>query len=71
MTEEILKTHGLFTGKLRLNRWKEVRRMHTDQCERLTELMREHGNAIFRMGYMHLHDVQLAEDAAQETFLKA
>ena len=45
--------------------------MHTDQRERLTELMREHGNAIFRMCYMHLHDVQLAEDAAQETFLKA
>jgi len=45
--------------------------MHTDRRERLTELMREHGNAIFRMCYMHLHDVQLAEDAAQETFLKA
>ncbi len=45
--------------------------MHTDRLERLTELMREHGNAIFRMCYMHLHDVQLAEDAAQETFLKA
>lgn len=45
--------------------------MHTDRRERLTELMREHGNAIFRMCYMHLHDMQLAEDAAQETFLKA
>ena len=45
--------------------------MHTDRRERLTELMREHGNAIFRMCYMHLHDVQLAEDATQETFLKA
>ena len=45
--------------------------MHTDRRERLTELMREHGNAIFRMCYMHLHDVQLAEDVAQETFLKA
>lgn len=44
--------------------------MHTDRREHLTELMREHGNAIFRMCYMHLHDVQLAEDAAQETFLK-
>ena len=45
--------------------------MQTDQRQRLSELMREHGDAIFRMCCMHLHDVQLAEDAAQETFLKA
>ena len=45
--------------------------MHTDQRERLTLLMREHGNAIFRMCCLHLRDIQLAEDATQETFLKA
>jgi len=45
--------------------------MHTDQRVRLTLLMSEHGNAIFRMCCLHLRDVQLAEDATQETFLKA
>jgi len=45
--------------------------MQINRRETLTRLMREHGNAIFRMCYLHLHDVQLAEDAAQETFLKA
>ena len=43
----------------------------TDHREQLTRLMREHGDAIFRMCCLHLKDVQLAEDAAQETFLKA
>ena len=43
----------------------------TDHRETLTRMMLTYGNAIFRMCYMHLHDVQLAEDAAQETFLKA
>lgn len=43
----------------------------TDHRDQLTRLMREHGDAIFRMCCLHLKDVQLAEDAAQETFLKA
>ena len=37
----------------------------------LTRMMREHGDAILRMCYLHLKDVHLAEDAAQEAFLKA
>ncbi len=43
----------------------------TNHRETLTRLMRDHGDAIFRMCWMHLKDIQLAEDAAQETFLKA
>lgn len=31
----------------------------------------EHQIPLLRMCYMHLHDVQLAEDAVQETFIKA
>ena len=37
----------------------------------LERMMREHGDAIFRMCCLQLRDVHLAEDAAQETFLKA
>ena len=45
--------------------------IQTDQQAALTCMMREHGDAILRMCYLYLKDVQLAEDAAQETFLKA
>lgn len=31
----------------------------------------EHQTALLRMCYLYLHDVQLAEDAVQETFIKA
>jgi len=37
----------------------------------ITRLMNEHGNSIIRLCAMYLNDVALAEDAAQETFLKA
>ena len=37
----------------------------------LERLMTQHGNAIFRMCFLHLRDESLAEDAVQETFLKA
>lgn len=37
----------------------------------LEELMREHGDAIFRLCLLYLKDYHLAEDAMQETFLKA
>ena len=42
-----------------------------EQRELLTALMTEHGDAIFRMCRLHLRDEALAEDATQETFLKA
>lgn len=43
----------------------------TERRDHLTRMMTEHGDAIFRMCCLHLRDEQLAEDAAQETFLKA
>ncbi len=37
----------------------------------LARLMERHGDAIVRLCTLHLRDAQLAQDAAQETFLKA
>lgn len=37
----------------------------------LERLMSEYGDSILRLCYLYLKDYQLAEDAAQETFLKA
>ena len=37
----------------------------------LERLMERHGDAIVRLCTLHLRDAQLAQDAAQETFLKA
>lgn len=39
-----------------------------DDC--LTVLMNEYGDSVLRMCYVYLHDYQLAEDVAQETFIK-
>ena len=39
--------------------------------ERLTRLMQLHGNAILRVCYLYLKDHTLAQDAAQNTFVKA
>ena len=38
---------------------------------RLEEWIRLHGDKVLRACYLWLKDVQLAEDAMQETFLKA
>ncbi len=38
---------------------------------RLTQMMQEHGVYLKRMCFLHLRDESLAEDAVQETFLKA
>ena len=43
----------------------------TERRDRLTQMMLDHGDAIFRMCCLHRRDVQLAEDATQEAFLKA
>ena len=37
----------------------------------LREWIEQYGNMLLRMCYFYLHDVALAEDAVQETFLKA
>ncbi len=39
--------------------------------EWLTEIIDEHQTSLLRLCYLYLHDVHLAEDAVQETFLKA
>lgn len=36
----------------------------------LTSLMDNYGNSVFRMCYAYLKDYQLAEDVAQETFIR-
>ncbi len=38
---------------------------------RIARLMQTHGNAVLRVCYAYLKDAQLAEDAAQDAFLKA
>lgn len=37
----------------------------------ITRLMNEHGRTLIRLCYLYLKDAALAEDAVQETFLKA
>jgi RNA polymerase sigma factor (sigma-70 family) len=39
--------------------------------EKLEELMNKYGDSIFRMCFLYLRDYHLAEDATQETFIKA
>lgn len=43
--------------------------MPANQC--LEKLMSDYGDSILRMCYLYLKDYQLAEDATQETFIKA
>lgn len=45
--------------------------MKNDNMEEyLTFLMNSYGNSVFRMCYAYLKDYQLAEDVAQETFIR-
>lgn len=39
--------------------------------EKIEQLLNDYGNAIFRMCFLYLKDYHLAEDAVQETFIKA
>lgn len=39
--------------------------------QEMERLIIEYGDAVFRMCYLYLKDYHLAEDAAQETFIKA
>lgn len=43
---------------------------NNDMDERLIVLMNEYGDSVLRMCYVYLKDYQLAEDMAQETFIK-
>lgn len=43
----------------------------TDRQDDLERMMGQYGDALFRMCCLHLRDVALAEDAVQETFLRA
>lgn len=43
--------------------------MLENQC--LEKFMSDYGDTIFRMCFLYLKDYQLAEDATQETFIKA
>lgn len=38
--------------------------------ENIDEIVKEYGDSVLRMCYLYLKDYQLAEDVAQETFLK-
>ena len=42
-----------------------------DERETLDHLMREHGSRLLRLCAMNLRDASLAQDAVQDTFLKA
>ena len=44
-----------------------------DPCleEQFTELVNSYQTSLLRMCYLYLHDLNLAEDAVQETFIKA
>ena len=39
--------------------------------EKIEQLLNDYGNAVFRMCFLYLKDYHLAEDATQETFIKA
>ncbi len=39
--------------------------------EQIESLVKRHQRELLRLCYLYLHDVQLAEDAVQETFFKA
>ena len=39
--------------------------------DRLEDLMRRYGDALVRMCCLYLNDASLAQDAAQDTFIKA
>lgn len=43
----------------------------TDRQKSLERMMGQYGDALLRMCCLHLRDAALAEDAVQETFLRA
>lgn len=49
-------------------KWRVEKNDDMEEC--LTFLMNSYGNSVLRMCYMYLKDYQLAEDVAQETFIR-
>lgn len=45
--------------------------MSGDAAQTLERLVREHQRPLLRVCYLYLHDESMAEDAVQDTFLKA
>ena len=43
----------------------------SEREESIRQMICDHQTALLRMCYLYLHDAQLAEDAVQETFIKA
>ncbi len=48
-----------------------VKGSHQAEEAELDRMMAEHGSSLLRMCYLYLRDAALAEDAVQDTFLKA
>lgn len=72
-----LRTNKRLKTGLRLRHPEEVKGQMTavqgpdSREERLNRMMLSYENDVLRLCVMYLHDVQLAQDAVQETFLKA
>ena len=45
--------------------------MDIEKEQQMAEFVREYGDDLLRMCFLYLHDLQQAEDAVQDTFLKA
>ena len=54
-----------------VRRMEKVCRTDAERDARLTQLMETHGTSVLRVCLLYLHDHALAQDAAQNTFLKA
>ena len=47
-----------------------IERTRAGQTEAFSELVRRHQQIVFNLAYRYMHDVTLAEDMAQESFVK-
>lgn len=61
----------MLTGERRERGMTVVKGPDSDMESTIRQMINEHQTALLRMCYLYLHDVQLAEDAVQETFIKA
>ncbi len=49
---------------------KQILALKQDNSPDMKRLINDYGNNLLRMCYLYLHDVQLAEDAMQDTYIK-
>lgn len=61
---------GSTKGEAKLSR-SEAAALPADRTVALEHLMQEYGTKVLHLAYYHLKDRQLAEDVAQEVFIKA